>query len=575
MEVLNNYLNYRRHKKEYSEWEQQKLEQEAKRAAYLKRNGIDEKQKENDIKRAKAILNAVDVMDEYSQVRAENTELAIQSLGNFLSSVASCTITPLILLGLALYSKSKFLQNVVNNIGNIAKNKYGKAGLIAAGAAIAGTAFTFAIAIYATWSAKKEMQASRNGRYEAMITDLASEKQFAVLTQEQEVKRDEIAKTIKIDKKERKNLINTNKKGGFVPINTLKEIFIKNNKQEKEREEYIKSLQNDETKFKNTVLSENEIEEAKKDKQLIQNIVKKIDIASQDYAENIELATGAIQTVALSGGVLSGFAVKKLTSLFKSTAKHSTVISVISGLALFLPIASFATKLQKEGSRIARFKVKQELLNNPESLVYVDDDKAKNENVQVQKEKNKNYFARLKEVFDNYKEYKNYLKENITDIKQKQKAQEQIELTPEQIKRAKQLQNNVFKMFNKVDENSQKYSESTEAMGQIVSGIVQVFCALLSTLNAKKLAQGILDSPKISVKNIGNVLKVLAPALGAIIFDSFITKEQKGASRVADMIAIKEMDDYRHFASYSNESQNNNDKQTTYPGLYTPPPWKK
>ena len=44
------------------------------------------------------------------------------------------------------------------------------------------------------------------------------------------------------------------------------------------------------------------------------------------------------------------------------------------------------------------------------------------------------------------------------------------------------------------------------------------------------------------------VLLSVLPSLG---INAYITKEQKKASRVADMLAIDEMADYRHFADYS------------------------
>ena len=106
METVNNYLEYRSHKGEYENWEKEKNTQEAKRIAYIKRNGIDERQKQEDIARAKAVLNAVDVMDEYSQTRAEDTEMAIQQIAGIVTQVASTLLTPLLLLGLYLAGKN-------------------------------------------------------------------------------------------------------------------------------------------------------------------------------------------------------------------------------------------------------------------------------------------------------------------------------------------------------------------------------------------------------------------------------------------------------------------------------------
>src|SRR5699024_10439573 len=129
---------------------------------------------------------------------------------------------------------------------------------------------------------------------------------------------------------------------------------------------------------------------------------------------------------------------------------------------------------------------------------YVDEAKTQNEKTDVIKKEKKGFFETFKEIIENQKEYKKYVKENIVEIKQKQKALEKIEITPEKEKRAKQLQRNVFKMFNKVDEKSQKYSESTEALGDIVATISSFAAMGASALGASKIIDNVTKSSKIS-----------------------------------------------------------------------------
>ena len=54
----------------------------------------------------------------------------------------------------------------------------------------------------------------------------------------------------------------------------------------------------------------------------------------------------------------------------------------------------------------------------------------------------------------------------------------------------------------------------------------------------------------------GNKLNVdiFLTTLPSILINAQITKEQKKASRVADMLAINEMQDYRHFADWSDKN---------------------
>lgn len=55
--------------------------------------------------------------------------------------------------------------------------------------------------------------------------------------------------------------------------------------------------------------------------------------------------------------------------------------------------------------------------------------------------------------------------------------------------------------------------------------------------------------PKIMAKLLTPFALVLLPVIG---IDIFTTKAQKKASRVADMMALKELDDYKHYVDYSN-----------------------
>ena len=234
-------------------------------------------------------------------------------------------------------------------------------------------------------------------------------------------------------------------------------------------------------------------------------------------------------------------------SLHKNPQFHCTILSY------FLPLR-LSTSVQKEASRVARYKVKQDFLSNPEKLAYVDDEFIKQEpDVKVETKKKPNFVKFLIQAYKDNKEYKQYKKEHDIEQLKLTKAREEIELTPEQEKRAIQLQNNVFKMFNKADEKSQVYSESTEALGEItqtVGGLVGMIPGLLG------YAKSLKD------KNIaGSVISVVCAFVPTFALNILVTKEQKSASKVADMLAINEMDDYKHFADYSNNNSASSSEQ--------------
>ena len=47
------------------------------------------------------------------------------------------------------------------------------------------------------------------------------------------------------------------------------------------------------------------------------------------------------------------------------------------------------------------------------------------------------------------------------------------------------------------------------------------------------------------------MMTIIGCTLPSIAINAYVTKEQKKASRVANMLAINEMQDYRNFADYS------------------------
>lgn len=183
----------------------------------------------------------------------------------------------------------------------------------------------------------------------------------------------------------------------------------------------------------------------------------------------------------------------------------------------------------------------------------------------VEHKKKPNMFKFFKQLLKDNKEYNNYMKnEGMQELKH-HKAVEKLELTPEQIHQAKVLQNNVFKTFNKVDEKSQTYSESVEAMGESVKQGVAFFSSMgalfFSMRNIFKTMEDPdffknADAAKPFIKMITKILTPFAFAVLPIIaVDIYTTKAQKKASRVADMLALKELEDYRNYADFNQKQK--------------------
>lgn len=547
MSKISDFFEYKKHQPEYKDWKEDRDNQVAKKVSYIKTNPIKADEFNKEIERAKIVLNAVNVMDEHSQSRAEDMEEVAIGVENALVQIGTYA-------GMGLGALTLYLTNGAKGFEELGKLITGQKSsilkLIPAGVVTAVSIIGIA-AIGKFWSAKKQIEASREGRIEAMTTDLASVNQFALLDEKQNKEVEEKSKTIHVDKKEAKKATNASR--GLGIMSSLKTIFSKNDAIDSKRVEFNKQMKEQEDNVNSMKLTKEQELEAKKDKELIQTVVEKIDIASQDYAENAELATQTVSTLSLGLGGGAFALADKLLSKLKISAKNSKIAAGILGFGIIIGGAVMGAKIQKQASRVGRFKARQELLNNPEQLVYVDKEEYQNNDAKAEKDKKKGFFANLVQIFKDNKEYNAYIKENNTRDIQLRKAKDQIELTDSQKARAGQLQNNVFKMFNKLDEKSQRYSEATEAFGGCVTDAVSLLTMIPTMIISAKASQ----SGK--MLKIADFAKILLSTLPAMIIDIIVTKEQRNASRIANMQAIKELDDYRHFGDSRVQIKNNGD----------------
>lgn len=539
MTIIGDYKSYKKYAVNYPDWKSKYDSAEAKRNEYLKRNP--DKINPEDLQRSHALLRAIDIMDEASQKKAEDMEVITEQVVGMGLQVA-------LTVGAGLGFVVSLLKPVKNFFAKFAKQGK-KAEIIATGASMAGGALISTIAAFPlyAWAARAEVSASRRGRFESMRTDLSNPKTFAVLTPEQE---EQVTEALKNRPKAKKKLPN--------PIKSLKENIHSIKEMAFDSDEYIyqKSLFDyklqEDAALIGSELTEKEIEDAKRDQQLLTKLVEKIDIASQDYAENAELATSTLITTMFGAGALFSMLFDKITSKLKI---KTTVLPQI--LSLTLPVAAsiFAASIQKEASRVGRFIVKRDLMNNPEKLCYVSDEKT-NEitDVEVKPYEKQSMLKFLMNSWKDNRDYKKWKKSEGEKEKFLVKTLENLEMSNEQIKDAKRLQHNTFKTFNTVDENSQKYSESIEALGQAMQTPVALICSSIGAAIGLKYLFKAAKSKIPAEQSLGFIKycsAIFLSTLPSIGLNAYITKEQKKASRVADMLAINELSDYRQFADYS------------------------
>lgn len=539
MSTFGDYKSYKKYEPAYASWKNQRDTKESKRIAYLKQNP--DKISNEDVQRGKTLLRAIDIMDDYSQKRAQDVEVATQA-------VIGTALEIMVFAGAGLGAIAGQLKPVKNLMSKYAKTpKRANILSMVVPTAIGGLLGTLASFPLQAWGAKAEVSASRRGRFEAMRNELKNPKGFAVLTDEQIKEARRNAGNIVLDE-EKKNKF-TAKLSEGLGIGTLKSMALDGGKYKKQKEIFDLSLANDNTHI-NDKMTPQEIEKAKKDQQLLTKLVEKIDIASQDYAENAELAAGTFVTGVMGLSFLGDLAISKLMKLCKvKSAPAISAVTKIAGAVASIGAALWTAQIAKDASRVGRFKVKQELMQNPETFVYVDDKNIDDiKNFEMNTAKKQGIFEFLKTARKNNKEYEEYQKNKAKDEKKFYKAIENLELTDEQIKDAKRLQKNAFRTFNKVDENSQKYSESVEALGEAIKYPVGLISGGIGMAIGLPL---LMKNSKSSLQTAGNFAKymgvIFLSTIPSILLNAYVTKQQKKASRVADMLAINEMQDYRTF----------------------------
>lgn len=157
-----------------------------------------------------------------------------------------------------------------------------------------------------------------------------------------------------------------------------------------------------------------------------------------------------------------------------------------------------------------------------------------------------NFWQFTKQLIKDNKAYQNYIKTEAIENKKLNKAILNINLGEEQSRKAKNLQLKTFETFNEIDEMSQKYSESVEAMGEIVQNTlgstIKTLCGLIaSTIAFKPLLKGDYKNMNYTKVLTTNMLGILLGTIPSILLSIYTTQEQKKASRIANMLATKNL----------------------------------
>ena len=195
-------------------------------------------------------------------------------------------------------------------------------------------------------------------------------------------------------------------------------------------------------------------------------------LMADDYKENADLAADAVKR----GKAKIEF-IKLFKKAFAAGMSHrwfnSKIIGLIGALVSSIPAALIALKLQKSSARAGRYTAKRELEKDPRNFIgYTEEDLQEVKDVKGEKEtfgqKLKDYALFVPTVLKQYYAYEKYKRTEFKDHQLLLDQLQKSEVTDEQLLDAKNLQRKLFNTFEKVDDNSQMYSESMEAATEIL-----------------------------------------------------------------------------------------------------------
>lgn len=175
-------------------------------------------------------------------------------------------------------------------------------------------------------------------------------------------------------------------------------------------------------------------------------------------------------------GTANGFLSKLFAAGFAHKTGQKWGLGFIGGMVTSFAGMIIGLKLQKSAARAGRYAAKRELEKNPENFIgYSQDDYNEVKDIKNTKKKEniiKEYALFIPRVLKQYYDYNKYKKHEFKEKQALREILKKEDVTPEQMRDAKNLQRKLFNTFEKVDDNSQIYSESMEAATEIAQPFV-------------------------------------------------------------------------------------------------------
>ncbi len=488
----------------YKKWDKERDKKEAQRKELHKKVPASKEEIEHAKNYGNMLINAINVMDEYSEDKSQDMELAVQSVAGIPTEIG----------GIAGMGAGGFLMKKVKNpkqflfVNPLTMSMLGGVlGFIPA----------------SLWGTKVQVWASKVARFQAREKELKDPQNFVIYNTEQLNEAKKIAKTL--PKEEEDGILTKmiTKNETVEMMATVKSVNEDKKAHKRWYKQYLEEEKQLKASYKDGIPAE-KLAKTKADQEIITNTVKKINETAEEYSEDMEAATNTAGTMfSVFGGAIVGvathFVLKGLEKAkviakdgFLNKAKGS--VSTYGGFFALIAMQIYFVSLQKDAARVGRHKAKQELMSDPKNFIHYDEKQIESVKDVRAKNAKRGFLTRLisspMDLFNFVKDKRAYDKYKKTQGKEEKRFREalkQVKPTDEQLTEAKNIQVKVFNSFEKQDQMTEKYSENIEA----VTDIANQSLPFVSVLGGSGILYGLASylEHKVKGKSMGEIQEYL------------------------------------------------------------------
>lgn len=537
MGILAEKLPYIELEGRYKDWKAREDLRDARAQLYKKHANLNSPEVKRRQAKAKAIADNILMLDNYVYSKAEDVEAVFATLNiQLLAGVSALATVPKGILKLIpVLEKKKTTQNLANALKTY-KNKTIKiaSNTIPLPSLLTGLVAGISALIYAngvTKSTKAQLSATRRAKFEGLTSRFNKDTDYAVLTSAQE---EEISKQLK----DKNNPINKEKE---VKTPILSKILERINVRKSLRETKNLTIKNEEY-LRNKAEFEDELNRpdnvsTKENKKILEDIIKHVDLKSEDDLERMEKIVNVGYSSLFVGGFLEYLISDKLIDMLKiKTPAIKQTAKLLIPLTTYLIMNKNIANVQNSAIKATHYKNLKNFVDDKGNFADVPVSFGK---VNPEKKEKQPLFRFLKGMFKDIRDYEKYEETTLKDLNKRHELKKSIMLTPEQREEAQILKKNTQFTIHTEADNRKHFAQGVEAISEIALAPFEIASTALGAFLGSKAGAHCKNG---AMKKVYMALGAVIAFIPTAIVEIITTAEQKKALRIASMTTIEEMD---------------------------------